>query len=106
MALKNIPPSTLYRHITVITRSLSALAAIQQPRQQSGQSIIQQIYELHLGFPPAAPLPVGPSPCRPLGASHAAAQGDGPPEAFAALNLMTEPTPASKEARTARNSAC
>ena len=45
MALKNMPPGTLYRHVTVITRSLSALAAIQQPRQQSGQSIIRQIYE-------------------------------------------------------------
>ncbi len=45
MALKNIPPGTLYRHVSVITRSLSALTAIQQPRQQSGQSIIRQIYE-------------------------------------------------------------
>lgn len=45
MTLKNMPPGTLHRHITVTTRSLSALAAIQQPRQQSGQSIIRQIYE-------------------------------------------------------------
>ena len=44
-ALKNIPPSTSHRHVTVITRNLSALAAIKQPRQQSGQDIIRQIYQ-------------------------------------------------------------
>ena len=45
MALKNIPPGTGHRQITIITRNLSALAAIRQPRQQSGQGIIRQIYE-------------------------------------------------------------
>ena len=45
MALKNMPPGTLHRHVTVITRCLSALAVIRQPRQQSGQALIRQIYE-------------------------------------------------------------
>jgi ribonuclease HI len=46
MALENLPAGICHRHITVITRSQSALAAIRQPRQQSGQGIIRQIYEL------------------------------------------------------------
>ncbi len=45
MALKNTPPSIFHRHVTVITRNLSALAAIRQPRQQSGQETIRQIYQ-------------------------------------------------------------
>ena len=45
MALKNTPPSISHRHVTVISRNLSALAAIKQPRQQSGQDIIRQIYQ-------------------------------------------------------------
>ena len=45
MVLKNTPPSIFYRHVTVITRNLSALAVIRQPRQQSGQDIIRQIYQ-------------------------------------------------------------
>ena len=45
MALKSMLPSVRYRCITIITRSQSALAAIRQPRQQSGQGIITQIYE-------------------------------------------------------------
>jgi len=44
-ALKNLPPSVCHREVTVITRNHSALAAIRQPRQQSGQAIIRQIYE-------------------------------------------------------------
>jgi len=32
MALKNMPPGTLHRHVTVITRCLSALVVIRQPR--------------------------------------------------------------------------
>lgn len=44
-ALKNLPPSVCHREITVITRNQSALAAIRRPRQQSGQAIIQQIYQ-------------------------------------------------------------
>ncbi|KAL2197484.1 hypothetical protein P885DRAFT_35291 [Corynascus similis CBS 632.67] len=31
--------------VTIVTRNQSALAAIRQPRQQSGQSTIRQIYE-------------------------------------------------------------
>jgi hypothetical protein len=45
MALKNTPPSIFHRHVTVTTRNLSALAVIKQPRQQSGQDIIRQIYQ-------------------------------------------------------------
>lgn len=40
------PSSVCQRQITVITRNQSALAADRQPRQQSGQSIIRQIYDL------------------------------------------------------------
>ena len=40
------PFSVCHRQITVITRNQSALAAVRQPRQQSGQSIIRQIYNL------------------------------------------------------------
>ncbi|EAQ87075.1 hypothetical protein CHGG_08328 [Chaetomium globosum CBS 148.51] len=46
MALEKLPASICHRHITVITRNQSALAAVGQPRQQSGQSIIRQIYDL------------------------------------------------------------
>lgn len=45
MALKNMLPSTHHRQITIITRNQSALRAISQPQQQSGQALIQQIYE-------------------------------------------------------------
>jgi ribonuclease HI len=45
MALKSMPPRISHRHITIVTRNQSALAAIRQPRQQSGQGIITQIYE-------------------------------------------------------------
>lgn len=40
MTLKRMPSSVCYRHITIVTRNLSALAANTQPRQQSGQGII------------------------------------------------------------------
>jgi ribonuclease HI len=46
MALESLPASVRHRHITIITRNQSALAAIRQPRQQSGQDIIRRIYEL------------------------------------------------------------
>jgi ribonuclease HI len=45
-ALEKVPASVHNRHITIVTRSQSALAAIRQPRQQSGQGTIRQIYEL------------------------------------------------------------
>ncbi|EAQ87155.1 hypothetical protein CHGG_03774 [Chaetomium globosum CBS 148.51] len=46
MALEKLPASICHRHITVITRNQSALAAVGRPRQQSSQSIIRQIYDL------------------------------------------------------------
>jgi ribonuclease HI len=46
MALENLPASVCHRHITIVTRNQSALAAIRQPRKQSGQGTIRQIYEL------------------------------------------------------------
>jgi ribonuclease HI len=45
MALKSMPPRISHRHITIVTRNQSAIAAIRQPRQQSGQGLIMQIYE-------------------------------------------------------------
>lgn len=45
MALESMPPSVRHRCIIIITRNQSALAAIRQPRQQSGQGIITQIYK-------------------------------------------------------------
>ncbi|KAB5578304.1 hypothetical protein GE09DRAFT_1199630 [Coniochaeta sp. 2T2.1] len=45
MALKSMPSRISHRHIAIITRNQSAIAAIRQPRQQSGQGIIMQIYE-------------------------------------------------------------
>lgn len=46
MALEKVPASICHRHITIATRNQSALAAIRQPRHQSGQGIIRHIYEL------------------------------------------------------------
>jgi ribonuclease HI len=45
-ALESLPAGVCCRHITIVTRNQSALAVIKQPRQQSGQGIIRQIYEL------------------------------------------------------------
>jgi ribonuclease HI len=45
-ALENLPVGVCHRHITIVTRNQSALAALKQPRQQSGQGTIRQIYEL------------------------------------------------------------
>jgi ribonuclease HI len=45
-ALENLPAGVCHRHITLLTRNQSALAAIKQPRQQSGQGTIRQIYKL------------------------------------------------------------
>jgi ribonuclease HI len=45
-ALESVPAGVCHRHITIITRNQSALAVIRQPRQQSGQGIIRQIYHL------------------------------------------------------------
>ena len=45
-ALKCVPPLTRNRQITILSSNRSALAAIRQPQQQSGQSIIQEIYDM------------------------------------------------------------
>jgi ribonuclease HI len=45
-ALENLLASVCHRHITIVTRNQSALTAMRQPRQQSGQGTIRQIYEL------------------------------------------------------------
>ncbi|EEA20161.1 hypothetical protein TMatcc_000136 [Talaromyces marneffei ATCC 18224] len=45
-ALERIPVRTCRRWITILSSNRSALAAISQPRQQSGQKIIQRIYKL------------------------------------------------------------
>ena len=41
-----VPPLTRNRQITILSSNRSALAAIRQPQQQSGQSIIQEIYDM------------------------------------------------------------
>jgi ribonuclease HI len=46
MALENLLASVCHRNITIVTRNQLALAAMRQPRQQSGQGTIRQIYEL------------------------------------------------------------
>lgn len=43
-ALKRTPGTTRYRQVTVMTSSRSALEVIAQPRQQSGQRAVQEIY--------------------------------------------------------------
>lgn len=45
-ALERTPVGTCRRWITILSSNRSALAAISQPRQQSGQKIIQRIYKL------------------------------------------------------------
>uniref|UniRef100_A0A093VEU3 Retrovirus-related Pol polyprotein from type-1 retrotransposable element R1 n=1 Tax=Talaromyces marneffei PM1 TaxID=1077442 RepID=A0A093VEU3_TALMA len=45
-ALEHIPVGTCRRWITILSSNRSALAAISQPRQQSGQKVIQRIYQL------------------------------------------------------------
>jgi ribonuclease HI len=45
VALERIPPETCQRWISILSSNRSALAAIRQPRQQSGQETIQQIYK-------------------------------------------------------------
>jgi hypothetical protein len=45
-ALENLPAGVCHRHITIVTRNQSALAALKQPGQQSGQGTIRQVYEL------------------------------------------------------------
>jgi hypothetical protein len=45
-ALKGVPWWTRNREVTILCSNRSALAAIGQPRQQSGQSMIQEIYDL------------------------------------------------------------
>lgn len=45
-ALEHIPPETNHRWISILSSNRSALAAISQPRQQSGQATIQRIYSL------------------------------------------------------------
>ncbi|EED11748.1 hypothetical protein TSTA_109270 [Talaromyces stipitatus ATCC 10500] len=44
-ALERIPPETCQRWISLLSSNRSALAANRQPRQQSGQETIQQIYK-------------------------------------------------------------
>jgi hypothetical protein len=46
MALENLLASVCHMHITIVTRNQSALAAMRQPRHQSGQGTIRQIYEM------------------------------------------------------------
>jgi hypothetical protein len=46
-ALTGIPPWTRNREVTILSSSRSALAAIGQPHQQSGQSMTQEIYDLY-----------------------------------------------------------
>lgn len=45
-ALEHIPPETNHRWISILSSNRSALAAVSQPRQQSGQATIQRIYSL------------------------------------------------------------
>lgn len=45
-ALEHISPETNHRWISILSSNRSALAAISQPRQQSGQTTIQRIYSL------------------------------------------------------------
>ena len=45
MAMKCLPPGLLGRQITILTSNQAALLAVSQPKQQSGQTSIAQVYD-------------------------------------------------------------